>query len=192
MRDFLRPLAVVLSVGCLAVSFAAVPATGAFAQSKPAAQDAPQDEPPLQQITLTDKQIQGVLNSQKEMDTASQKLSQIPDVEPDPKVLAQLDGIAKKYGFADYDDYNVVIENIELVMSGIDPQSEKYVGTEAVIKQQIAAVQADKKMSAKDKKDALADLNDELKDPAPAVENKGNIDLIIKYYDKLAATMSDN
>jgi len=41
-------------------------------------------------------------------------------------------------------------------------------------------------MSAKDKKDALADLNEALKAPAPAIENKGNIDLVGKYYDKLA------
>ena len=47
-------------------------------------------------------------------------------------------------------------------------------------------------MSAKEKKDALADLNDALKAPAPAVENKGNIDLVAKYYDKLAAVMSED
>ena len=40
-------------------------------------------------------------------------------------------------------------------------------------------------MSAKDKKDALADLNEALKSPPPAVENKGNIDLVTKSYDKL-------
>ena len=50
---------------------------------------------------------------------------------------------------------------------------------------QIAQVQADKKMSAKDKKDALADLNEALKSPPPAVENKGNIDIVTKSYDKL-------
>ena len=44
-------------------------------------------------------------------------------------------------------------------------------------------------MSPKDKKEALADLNDSLKRPAPAIQNKGNIDLVIKYYDKLAASM---
>jgi hypothetical protein len=41
-------------------------------------------------------------------------------------------------------------------------------------------------MSAKDKKDALAELNESLKSPAPPVENKGNIDLVVKNYDKLA------
>ena len=70
--------------------------------------------------------------------------------------------------------------------------TKKYVGTEAVIKAQIAQVQADKKMPAKDKKEALADLNDALKSPAPPIENKGNIDLVAKYYDKLADALGDD
>lgn len=84
-----------------------------------------------------------------------------------------------------------MVENISLVLSGFDPQSKKYVGTEAVIKQQISALQADKKMPAKDKKEALAELNGALKSPPPAIENKGNIDLVGKYYDRLFAAMQD-
>ena len=75
---------------------------------------------------------------------------------------------------------------------GIDPASKKYVGSEAVIKGQIAQVQADKKMSPKDKKAALDDLNAALKQPEPAIENKGNIDLVAKYYDKLAAALGES
>jgi len=40
-------------------------------------------------------------------------------------------------------------------------------------------------MSANDKKQALADLNAALKAPEPPIENKGNVDLVIKNYDKL-------
>jgi hypothetical protein len=85
-----------------------------------------------------------------------------------------------------------VIDNISLVMAGFDTTSKKYVGAEAVIKAQIAEVQADKKMSAKDKKEALADLNEALKAPAPPIANKGNIDLVTKYYDKLAAALGND
>lgn len=200
MRPIIRPVAAALSIGCLAMSLAAMSATGALAQAKqapakqaapaPAPQAAPPAEAPLKQIALTDKQIENVLASQKEMDAITEKLQE--DAKPDPKITAQLEAVAKKYGFAGYDDYNVVIDNISLVLGGFDPQTKKYVGPEAVIKQQIAAVQADKKMSAKDKKEALADLNDQLKTPAPAIENKGNIDLVGKYYDKLAEAMSED
>jgi hypothetical protein len=78
------------------------------------------------------------------------------------------------------------------VLGGFDPATKKYVGTEAVIKAQIAQVQADKKMPAKDKKEALADLNEALKQPGPEIENKGNIELVGKYYDKLADALGDD
>jgi hypothetical protein len=143
----------------------------------------------LKQIALTDKQIEGVLAAAKEMAPITEKL---PDnAKPDPKILAQLDGVAKKNGFASYDDYNNVVDNVSLVLAGFDPATKKYVGTETVIKSQIAQVQADKKMPAKDKKEALADLNEALKSPGPAVENKGNIDLVAKYYDKLAEALGE-
>src|SRR5262249_35773671 len=102
------------------------------------------------------------------------------------------DTVAKKYGFASYDEYNNVADNISLVLGGFDPATKKYVGAETVLKGQIAQVQADKKMSAKDKKDVLADLNEALKSPPPAIENKGNIDLVAKYYDKLAAALGES
>jgi len=78
------------------------------------------------------------------------------------------------------------------VLSGFDPATKKYVGSEAVIKTQIAEVEADKKMSAKDKKQALTDLNEALKAPAPPVENQGNIELVGKYYDKLAEALGND
>jgi len=199
MRPIIRPVAAVLGIGCLAMSLAAMSATAAFAQAKqappakqaaPAPQAAPAAEAPLKQVALTDKQIESVLASQKEMDAITEKLPE--DAKPDPKITAQLEAVAKKYGFTSYDDYNVVIDNVSLVLGGFDPQTKKYVGAEAVLKQQIAAVQADKKMPAKDKKEALADLNEALKQPAPEIENKGNIELVGKYYDKLADALGDD
>lgn len=200
MREIVRPVTAALGVACLALAMTAASSSGAFAQAKqqqmapaakpaqaapPAQAAAPaQDQaPPIKQIALTDKQVDGAIAAAKEMDPITAKLSQ--DTKPDPKVVAQLEAIAKKNGFASYDEYNSVVDNISLVLGGFDPQTKKYVGPEAVVKAQIAQVQADKKMSAKDKKDALADLNEALKSPPPAVENKGNIDIVTKSYDKL-------
>jgi hypothetical protein len=135
-------------------------------------------------MALTDKQIAGVLAAQKDIDAIIEKLPE--NAKPDPKVVAQLEAVAKKNGFASYDEYTNVVENISLVLAGFDPATKKYVGSDAVIKSQIAQVEADKKMPAKDKKQALADLNEALKAPEPPIENKGNIDLIAKYYNKLA------
>jgi hypothetical protein len=195
MREFIRPVVVMFSVVCLAASVAVLSTGSALAQAKGGqmapAQGAPMGQPPaMKQIALTDKQVEGVIAAAKDMDALSEKM---PDNgKPDPKLMAQFDATAKKYGFASYDDYNTVVDNIGLVMSGIDPATKKYVGSTAVIKAQMAQIQADKKMSAKDKKEALDDLNQALKGPEPTVDNKGNIDLVVKNYDKLAAIMGDD
>jgi hypothetical protein len=193
MREFVRPVAAALSVACLAASLTIAATGSALAQAKQQmapSQAAPQQPPALKQIALTEKQIEGVIAAAKDMDAITEKLSE--NAKPDPKVTAQLEAVAKKNGFASYDDYNTVVDNISIVLGGFDPATKKYVGTEAVIKAQMAQVQADKKMSAKDKKDALADLSQALKAPEPPIENKGNIDLVGKYYDKLAAILGDD
>jgi hypothetical protein len=164
MRKFIRPAATALSIACLAASIAAVSTDSALAQANQQMAPAPAGQPQaLKQIALTDKQIEGVLAAQKDMNAITDKLPE--NSKPDPKVIAQLEAIAKKDGFASY---------------------------EAVIKSQIVQVQADKKMSAKDKKQALDDLNAALKAPEPPLENKGNIDLVTKYYDKLAELFGDD
>ncbi|WP_158669594.1 hypothetical protein [Bradyrhizobium guangdongense] len=195
MPALLRPALTVLSVACLLSAASLASSDAAFAQAKqqsaPAQQSVPAREqaPALKQIALTDKQLDGVLAAQKDMDAITEKLPQ--NTAPDQKVIAKLEEVAKKHGFASYDDYNNVVDNISLVIGGFDPATKKYVGPEAVIKAQIAEIQADKKMPAKDKKEALDELNQALKTPAPQIENKGNIDLVGKYYDKLVDALGD-
>jgi hypothetical protein len=193
MREIVRPVVAALSIACLAASMAIISSGSALAQNKQQmapTQAAPPQDTAVKQIALTEKQVQGVLAAGPDMDAITAKLPE--NAKPDPKIIAQLEGVAKKSGFASYDEYNNVLDNISLVMAGFDSASKKYVGAEAVIKSQIAQVQADKKMSPKDKKAALADLNDALKSPQPAIENKGNIDLVGKYYDKLADALGDD
>jgi hypothetical protein len=199
MREIFRPAACALSAACLALALSAISSSEVLAQAKqaPPAKQAPAqaappaaaEAPAVKQIALTEKQIEGVLAAQKDVDAITDK---IPDnAKPDPKIDAQLDAVAKKNGFASYDEYNTVVDNISLVLGGFDPATKKFVGAEAVLKAQIAQIQADKKMPAKDKKEALADLNEALKSPPPAIENKGNIDLVAKYYDKLAEALGE-
>jgi len=205
MRQFIRPAATALSIACLAASAAVLSSGAVLAQSKMAPPPAPQGKmapppaqaaPPaggqmqLKQIALTQKQIDGALASQKDMDAITSKMQ--PNARPDQKTMAALDGVARKYGFASFDDYNTVMDNIGVVYGGIDPATKKFVGSQAVIKAQIAQVQADKKMSAKDKKEALDDLNEALRQPEPAIQNKGNIDLVAQNYDKLSPIMNEN
>ena len=198
MREFIRPVAVTFSIACLAASLAVLPTDSALAQGKQQmapAQGKQQMAPPaaagqapaVKQIALTDKQVEGVISADKDVYPLMSKMPK--SGKPDPKLTAQLESTVKKFGFASFDDYNTVVDNISLVMAGVDSTSKKYVGNAAVAKAQIAEVQSDKKMSAKDKKSALDDLNQAAKAPDPTIDNKGNIDLVVKNYDKLAPIM---
>jgi hypothetical protein len=187
MRAIVRPLVAALSIAFTAPLTGIPLSAGALAQADQPSQ--PADEA-VKQAALTDAQIQAALAAKKEIDPILQKLPQGASDKPDPKVMAQLDAIAKKHKFADYGEYDSVVANISLVLSGIDPDTKKYVGPEVVIKKQIAQVQADKTMNAKDKKEALEQLNGMLKTPEP-IQFQANIALVIKYYDKLAQLMQD-
>jgi len=101
MREFVRPVASALSVACLAASMAILSGTGALAQAKqappkqmappPAKQAAspPAQEVALKQVALTEKQIEGVLAAQKDMDAITGKLPE--NAKPDAKIIARLD-----------------------------------------------------------------------------------------------------
>ena len=197
MPEFVRPIASALGIACLAASMAILSTGDALAQAKqappkqagpaPAQQAAPAPEQEAaKQIALTEKQIEGVLAAKQDFDAVADKLP------AGQKGLARLDAIAKKNGFANYAEHETVIDNIRLVLAGVDPATRKYVGEEAVIKARIARVQADKKMSADDRKEALDELNEALKSPSPAVMFKANIDLVARYHDKLAAALADD
>ena len=201
MRIAVRsPIAVLtLAATCL---IGAVAMTGpAFAQAKqqpappkqaPAKEAAPAPVPEAKQVALTEKQIESVIASQKDFDALGSQEAPKPGAKATSNMLGKLDEVAKKYGFANYADFAIVQSNIELVMSGFDPKTKTYVGPEAVLKQQLADIQADKKMPAAEKKEALAEINEALKSPPPALEYKANIELVGKYYDKLAVMMQDD
>ena len=171
----------VLSIACLTASFGALALGPALAQG-----GAP---PQLKQIALTQQQVDNLVASAKDMEAVSKTLPQ--NAPPSAKAIGQLDVVAKKHGFAGYDDYNTVMGNVSLVMDGIDPQTKKYIGSDAALKMQVEQVKANKQMSAADKKQALANLDMALKAKEPEVANKGNIDLVLKNYDKIDAALGE-
>jgi hypothetical protein len=182
MVRLVRPLAAALALCCLAPLPPLLAPDAALAQTQPAGAS---DEP-MKQIALTEAQVQAYIAAAADIEPMLEKVPQSDAGQLDAKLLAQLDAAAKKHQFASFQDYQDVAANIGLVMDGVDPQTKKYVGAEVLLKKQIAEVQADAKMPAADKKQALAELNEALKSIDP-VKNAGNIDLVLKNYDKLAA-----
>jgi len=153
-------------------------------QAPPPAQ-APADQGPPQ-IALTDKQVTAFISATPAINKITEKLQG----EPDQKTQAQLEDLAKKAGFAGFDEYETVSANIAMVMQGIDPNTKKFGDPKAMIQAQINEVNADKKMKPAEKKQALDELNQALKDVQP-IKNQGNIALIEKNYDQLAKLMQE-
>ncbi len=123
---------------------------------------------PFKQVQLTDQMITNFIAEyhQKSGAPASEK--------PDPKVQADLDGIAKKSGFASYADFDDVAFNVSMVMGGLDPQGA-FTDPIAAIKKEIEEINADKTIPEKDKKQMLEELTEALK-TTPPLQFKENIE----------------
>jgi hypothetical protein len=80
--------------------------------------------------------------------------------------------------------------NIAMIMSGIDPQTRKFAEPPEQIKQQIAALKADKSVPEPQKKENLAELEAALKSAEP-IQFKENIALVLKYFDRLMELMQE-
>ena len=178
---------VALALAFCSLGFCQTSGTGAQAQ---AVKPAPQASPAPTQVTLTSKQIDSFVNANKDVSVIEAKLPS--DGKPDPKLQADLDSAAKKFGFSNYEDYSNVGAAISMVIEGVDPDTKKFVGSAAVLNKQIASVQADKTMPAKDKKAALEELNDALKSAGSERPTPGNIDIVVQNFDKLSALMGQD
>lgn len=195
MRDFVRIPFAAVAIAALTLLVVMASNGSAMAQAKqqaaPAKQAAPpQAPPPMKQISLTEKQIESLIGAQTEMDAVTDKLPEGAADKPDPKLQAQFEGIVKKNGFTDFNDYGAVYDNVSLVISGIDPKTKTFTEPPEMLKKQIAMVQSDSKIPAKDKKAILDEMNAAMKSVAK-VEFPANVTLVTKYFDKLAPLFQD-
>jgi hypothetical protein len=138
----------------------------------------------VRQIKLTEKHIQGFIAADDEM----AKVYGANVDNSDPKVRAQGEAIAKKNGFASLAEYDDVSTNIAIIMSHLDQETKKFTEPPDRVKQEIAALKADKSISDPEKKQGLAELETALKGAKP-IQFKENITLVSKYYDQLLPLM---
>jgi hypothetical protein len=141
----------------------------------------------VKQIKLTEKHIQGFMAA---YDDIAKLYYDANPGKRDPKVDAQAAVVAKKNGFASLAQYEDVSTNITMIMSGIDPQTKKFTEPPEQIKNEIAALKADKSVPEAEKKEGLAQLEAALKIAKP-IQFKENIALVLKYFDQLVPFMQE-
>ena len=167
-------------LGLLGVLFSALFALTLFAPSVATAQE-------VKQIKLTEKHMQGFIAVSEDMAKLSDGANQD---KLDAELEAQAEALIKRNGFANLAEFDNVSTNISMIMSGIDPQTKKFTEPPEQIKQQIAAVKADKSVPEAQKREDLAQLEAALKDTKP-IQFKENIALVLKYFDKLTELMQE-
>jgi hypothetical protein len=165
--------------GSLGLLFSALLALALFDPGAAPAQE-------VKQIKLTDKHMQGFMAAYE--DIAKVYDGAESDKPEDPKVEVQAAAVAKKHGFASLAQYDDVSMNISMIMSGIDPQTKKFTEPSEQIKNEIAALKADKSVPEAEKKEGLTQLEAALKNSRP-IQFKENIALVLKYFDQLAPIM---
>ena len=133
----------------------------------------------VKQIQLTAKHIEGFIAAQKDMATVAEKMQSNSD-KPDPKVQAELESIAKKHGFASFNEYDDVAANISMVMAGIDPQSREFTEPKVAIQKEIDEVKGDTTIPEKEKKQMLEEMDQALK-TTPPLEHKENVTIVKKF-----------
>jgi hypothetical protein len=142
----------------------------------------------VKQVKLTDKHVEGFIAAQKDMGAVAEKIQSGPADKPDPKIQAELETIAKKYGFAGFNEYDDVAANISMVMAGIDPATKAFTEPQIAIKKEMEEIQADKSIPEKEKKQMLEELAEALKAAQP-IQHPGNIEIVTKYFDKIDAVL---
>jgi hypothetical protein len=145
------------------------------------AQQAASGPPPIKQIALTERQVEGFIAAHKDMVEAFDKLQ---NEKSEKVVLGQLDKVAKKFGFKDHADYDIVVTNITNIMFGIDPQTKAFTDPPTVAKRDLDAAMNDKSLPEADRKRLVEDLTEQAKMVQP-VMHPANVELVKKYYEKI-------
>ena len=155
------------------------------AAAKPAA---PTEAP--KPVALTQAQIDGLLAAQPDLAKIDGGSADKPDPKAEAKAQAEAEAIVKRNGFESLAEFQDANESIDAVMEGIDPQTKAYVGVTPLLRKQLAALEADKTMPAKDKAAAVKDLKGAIAAGEPGGKPpEGNIALVTKNYDRLSAAL---
>jgi hypothetical protein len=141
----------------------------------------------VKQIKLTEKHIQNFMTISENMAKLSDGANQD---KLDAELEAQAEALVKKNCFASLAEFDEVSMNISMIMSGIDQQTKRFTEPPEQIKQQIAALKADKSLPKAQKKEELTQLEAALKDAKP-IQFKDNIGLVLKYFDRLTELMQE-
>jgi hypothetical protein len=133
-------------------------------------------EEPIKQIKLSEAQVKSFIAAQPDLATVAPKLQEAGD-NIEPTLQTELDGIAKKHGFASFTELDDVAANISIVMAGLDSKSGDFTEPVEALKKELADVTADAAIPDADKKELIHELNEAI-NATPRLEHIENVELV--------------
>ena len=150
---------------------------------------AAQDDSPPAEIKLTAETIKAVIAATKEMQALDpSQTGATSESAETTEVDSQLDAIAKKYGFTDGEAYSQAFESAAQAFAVVDWTSEQRKKEAA---DEIAAINSDAELSAEQKKEAVALVEQDLAAPAPAALPE-NVELMRAHEAEMRELMSSD
>ena len=144
----------------------------------------------LKQMALTDTQITSFIAAQPDFAPLVVKLSEAAE-KPDDSLKGELDAVSKKNGFASFDQYMDVNDNIAFVMGGLNRKTLEFTEPVERLKRDLDEIKADKDIPDDEKKLALEDLEIEIKSAAP-LQNRDNIEVVKRHFADLLKLLPDD
>jgi hypothetical protein len=163
----------------LAVLFACIAAvmTPALAQSN-------EGQVELEQIELKEAHVLGYLKIGKKLGAVFDRIDQAQG-EPDKKLLADLEAVAKEGGYSSFDELEAVVSNITFVMSGINDENGSFKEPSEVLKEELAETEADQSIKGEEKEQLIASIKESIAN-TPKLKFKSNVALIQKHFKALS------
>ena len=138
----------------------------------------------LKQAPLTEDQVKNYIAAMADMQSA---MGDAPAdaAEPDAKTMTKLEDVAKQHGFKDFDEYNKVAGNVALVLDGDRPRNQGLCRRRQDDRRSRSRRSRPTSRCRRRTRKPRSRICSSNSSPPPPVANKGNIDLVVKYYDKL-------
>jgi hypothetical protein len=133
-------------------------------------------EDPIKQLKLTETQVKSFISAQPDLATVAPKLQEAGD-NIQPALQTELVTIAKKHGFASFQELDDVAANISIVMAGLDSKSGEFTEPVEALKKELTDVTADASIPDADKKQLMQELTEAIS-TTPRLEHIENVELV--------------
>lgn len=135
------------------------------------------------QIRLDEKIIASVIDAQPDLRAFASRLDE-PGAELTEAQEMELNELAAKHGFADYDALEDATSTISLVLAGIDRDTGEFTEPVEVLRQELVEIEADKDLDPEERKVLIEELQQAIASD-PKIEHPENIELVRKFHKQL-------